>query len=245
MNRYKIPNIVIRRMSAYYRILGDMAAGGKTAVRSSQLGEKTHCAASQVRQDLSFFGCFGISGQGYSLAELRENIAKVMGVDRKHAAVVIGVGNIGSHLIMNQVFEQSGFALKAAFDVAPDVVGREFKGITVQNVSELEAFLKDEKISMAALCLPAKEAQAVAEILCTNGIEAIWNLTGRNLQVPWDVILEELSLSDSFLALSYQLKQRRFPEEERTSESEKKIYRLSEYDHYGHKESIYAAVRDM
>src|SRR3712207_8057664 len=46
--------------------------------------------ASQIRQDLNNFGGFGQQGYGYNVEALHREIGKILGLDRKYKAVLIG-----------------------------------------------------------------------------------------------------------------------------------------------------------
>ena len=101
---------------------------------------------SQIRQDFSCFGEFGQQGYGYNVVALRGEVAKILGMDRNYTAVLVGVGNIGRALVENFCFEQYGFTLKAAFDINPDLVGKEICSVGVKaiwNFTNTELQVKD------------------------------------------------------------------------------------------------------
>ena len=72
-------------------------------------------------------------------------------------------------------------------------------------VSELENFIARENIEIAALTIPTAAAEKTAEILVNCGIKAIWNFAHIDLNVPKDVVVENVHLFDSLLRLSYNL----------------------------------------
>ena len=49
----------------------------------------------------------------------------------------------------------------------------------------------------------------MAKVLIDNGIKAIWNFAHTDLDAPEDVIVENVHLSESLMALSYILSQYR------------------------------------
>ncbi|MCD7817836.1 MAG: redox-sensing transcriptional repressor Rex, partial [Lachnospiraceae bacterium] len=57
-------------------------------------------------------------------------------------------------------------------------------------------------------------AEMVAPILVENGVKAIWNFAHTDLQVPEDVVVENVHLSESLMQLSYDLNHRKVTEEE-------------------------------
>ncbi len=82
------------------------------------------------------------------------------------------------------------------------------RGIPVRMMDELVDFLKENDIEIAALTIPKSKAVEVADILVANGIKAIWNFAHTDLNLPEDVIVESVHLSDSLMTLSYNVSQR-------------------------------------
>ena len=206
VKRIKVSNNVIRRMPRYLRKLDDLTAAGVERISSGELGRQMGLTPSQIRQDFSCFGEFGQQGYGYNVVALRGEIAKILGMDRHFTAVLVGVGNIGRALVENFCFDQYGYTLKAAFDVNPEVVGREFGSVPVHDIASLDEVLKELKPDVAVLCVPKDMANHVAAEICSCGIHSIWNFTNTELQLEdTDIIVENIHFSDSLLALGYYL----------------------------------------
>ena len=205
MEQRKISRAVISRLPRYYRYLGDLLEAGVERISSSDLSKKMHVTASQIRQDLNNFGGFGQQGYGYNVKYLYTEIGKILGVDRSHNFIIIGAGNLGQALANYASFERSGFILKSLFDVNPRLEGVTIRGIPVRMVDELEDFLKNNDIEIAALTLPKSKAIEVADILVDNGVKGIWNFAHTDLSLPKDVVVENVHLSDTLMKLSYNL----------------------------------------
>ena len=73
---------VIKRLPKYYRYLEAINEKGIVRVSSKELSQITGLTASQIRQDLNHYGCFGQQGYGYNVKELMEELAKIIGVDK-------------------------------------------------------------------------------------------------------------------------------------------------------------------
>ena len=131
-----------------------------------------------------------------------------MGLDKTHNFIIIGAGNLGQALANYASFERSGFVLKSLFDVNPRFEGMAIRGIEVRMMDELVDFLKNNDIEIAALSIPKSKAIEVAVLLVANGIKAIWNFAHTDLNLPKDVIVESVHLSDSLMKLSYNISQR-------------------------------------
>ena len=205
MEQRKISRAVISRLPRYYRYLGDLLEAGVERISSSDLSKKMHVTASQIRQDLNNFGGFGQQGYGYNVKYLYTEIGKILGLDRCHNFIIIGAGNLGQALANYASFERSGFILKSLFDVNPRLEGVTIRGIPVRMVDELEDFLKNNHIEIAALTLPKSKAIEVADILVDNGVKGIWNFAHTDLSLPKDVVVENVHLSDTLMKLSYNL----------------------------------------
>ena len=163
--------------------------------------------ASQIRQDLNNFGGFGQQGYGYNVKYLYTEIGKILGLDKDHNFIIIGAGNLGQALANYASFERNGFILKSLFDVNPRLEGVTIRGIPVRMLDELEGYLQENDIEIAALTLPKSKAEEVADVLVANGIKAIWNFAHTDLTLPKDVFVECVHLADSLMKLSYNISQ--------------------------------------
>ena len=200
-----ISKAVIGRLPRYYRYLGELNEAGVERISSSDLSKKMHVTASQIRQDLNNFGGFGQQGYGYNVKYLRTEIGKILGLDQSHNMVIIGAGNLGQALANYASFVRNGFILKGIFDVNPELKGKVIRDIPIRMMDELETVLQEENIDIAALTIPKTKAVEVSDILVRNGIKAIWNFAHTDLNLPKDVIVESVHLSDSLMKLSYNI----------------------------------------
>ena len=205
MEERQISKAVIKRLPRYYRYLGEILDSGMERISSGELSSRMKVSASQIRQDLNHFGGFGQQGYGYNVKYLHDEIGKILGIDQSHNMVVIGGGNMGQALSKYASFEKNGFKIKGIFDVNPDLIGKKIGNIQIYPTSDLREFVKREKIEIAVLTLPKSAASEMADILVSCGIKAIWNFAHTDLNVPKDVVVENVHLFDSLLRLSYNL----------------------------------------
>jgi redox-sensing transcriptional repressor len=196
---------VIRRMPRYYRYLGELMNQGVERISSKSLSEKMHVTASQIRQDLNNFGGFGQQGYGYNVKYLHEEIGKILGLDKEHAIIVIGVGNLGQAVANYRNFKGLGFNMVGFFDINPNLKGKKIGGVPIMMMNELEDFCKSNKVDICALTLPKDVAGPTAEKVISLGIKAIWNFALVDLEAPEGVIVENVHLSDSLMQLSYKV----------------------------------------
>lgn len=200
-----ISKAVIKRLPRYYRYLGDLMNHGVERISSGDLSKKMKVTASQIRQDLNNFGGFGQQGYGYNVRYLYAEIGKILGLDSRHPMIIVGAGNLGQALANYVEFEKMGFQLVGIFDVNPVLEGIGVRGIEVKMVTDLPFFLRENQVDIAALTLPRNKAAEMADLLVKNGVKAIWNFAHLDLNVPKDVIVENVHLSESLMTLSYNL----------------------------------------
>ena len=205
MEERQISKVVIKRLPRYYRYLGEILDSGMERISSGELSSRMKVTASQIRQDLNHFGGFGQQGYGYNVKYLHEEIGKILGLDKPHAMIVVGGGNMGQALSNYTSFEKNGFLIKGIFDVNPDLIGKDIRGIKIYPVSELREFIKNENIEIAALTLPKAAAPEMADVLVSCGIKAIWNFAHTDLNLSKEVVVENVHLFDSLMRLSYNL----------------------------------------
>ncbi|MCD8324632.1 MAG: redox-sensing transcriptional repressor Rex [Clostridiales bacterium] len=205
MVQKKISQAVIRRLPRYYRYLRDLLDEGTERISSNELSARMKVTASQIRQDLNNFGGFGQQGYGYNVQYLYDEIGKILGLDCHHNIIVVGAGNMGQALANYVNFEKRGFIMTGLFDVNPDLIGKTIRGIPILHVDDLDTFLKEHDVDIAVLTLPKGEAESAAEKLVSLGIHAIWNFAHLDLNLPKDVVVENVHLSDSLMQLSYNI----------------------------------------
>lgn len=200
-----ISSAVIQRLPRYYRYLGELLDSGVERISSNELSEKMKVTASQIRQDLNNFGGFGQQGYGYNVEYLHQEIAKILGIDHSHDMIIVGAGNLGQAIAGYADFEKRGFVVKGIFDINPELTGQSIRGIHVRMIYEMADFVKEHQIEIAALTIPKESAIEVANILAKAGIKAIWNFAHTDLNLPKDIIVENVHLSESLMRLSYNI----------------------------------------
>ena len=201
----KVSSAVIQRLPRYYRYLSDLMEENVDRISSSDLAARMHVTASQIRQDLNTFGGFGQQGYGYNVRYLYNEIAKILGIDRQHNIIIIGAGHLGQAIANYANFERRGFLIKGMFDVDPNLFGKTIRGARVYSLDNLEKFVSENDIQIAALTIPKTRAMEVADRLIKSGIKAIWNFAHTDLVVPDDVVVENVHLSESLMRLSYRV----------------------------------------
>ena len=205
VNEKVISPAVIKRLPRYYRYLGDLLKNDVVRISSKELSQKMNVTASQIRQDLNNFGWFGQQGYGYNVEFLYNEMGRILGLDRTNNIIIIGAGNLGQALANNQDFDSNGFKIIGLFDVNPRLIGMTVRGVEVYDIDMLEDFLSKNEVMIAALTLPKNKATKIAGELVDLGIKALWNFAPVDLNLPDDVIVENVHLSESIMTLSYRI----------------------------------------
>lgn len=202
--KHEVSPAVIRRLPRYYRLLQELERTGVQRTSSRELGNRLDMTASQIRQDLSCFGCFGHQGSGYSVRELRENLERIIGLPEQLPAVLIGAGSLGKVVSENVRFGKRGFRLIGIFDIKPELIGKTLANLEIQSMQQLESFCHTNHPAAAVLCLPKESAQQVAQQLVQLGVRGIWNFSHGDISVEHAEVVT-VHLDDSLMTLSYRL----------------------------------------
>ena len=209
MEERYISKAVIARLPRYYRYLGVLLDEKVERISSRELSRRMKVTASQIRQDLNNFGGFGQQGYGYNVKYLHGEIGKILGLNRTYNMIVVGAGNLGSAIASYVRFEKRGYRLIGLFDNNQDLKAKKVRDIPVRMIDELPDFLKSKQVDIVALTLPSSGAMEVLPVLLENGVKAIWNFAHTDLEVPDDVVVENVHLSESLMQLSYNLNHRK------------------------------------
>ena len=205
MEQKEISQAVIGRLPRYFRYLGELKDEGIERISSQELSDIMKVTASQIRQDFNNFGGFGQQGYGYKVEDLYQEIGKILGLDKTHHLIIIGAGNLGQGLANYMNFERRGFLFKGIFDNNPALFGKKIRNLEVKPMDELEQFVRENNIDIAVLTIPKNSAIQVAERLAANGIKGIWNFAHVDLNVPQEIQVENVHLSDSLMKLTYNI----------------------------------------
>jgi redox-sensing transcriptional repressor len=121
---------------------------------------------------------------GYRCDELVAQIRKILGTDRGWAVALVGTGNLGRALLGYKGFSQQGFRIVAAFDVDPARVGAAIDDVPVYHLDRLPEIVKENRIRLGMIAVPAAAAQTVADKLVAAGVLGIVNFAPFTLNLP-------------------------------------------------------------
>lgn len=201
----KIPDIIIGRLPVYLRALQQLSEKGILTTSSQELGEIIGISAAQIRKDISQFGEFGKQGTGYSVPFLIERLRDILKVDRVWEIVIVGVGDIGHALARYQGFANRGFHVNMVFDNDPKKIGQTVGDYEIMDTAVLAEKVKQNKIKIAMVTVPAAMAQEVADQLVKAGIKAILNYAPTSLNVPSNVRVQYIDPVTHLQRMTYYL----------------------------------------
>lgn len=200
VKNYPVPSI--QRLPVYLRFLKEQRLKGETGVSCTKIAEELGQLSVQVRKDLAITGISGRPKVGYKIDDLIEAIETFLGWNGKTRAFLVGAGSLGSAILGYQGFSAFGLEVVAAFDTNREKLGTTIHGCPVHHIDELTCMGLDKKIDIGILTVPAHVAQSVAKLLVDVGVRGIWNYTPVRLELPDNIVCEQVKLSASFAVLS-------------------------------------------
>ncbi len=199
----QISKAVIKRLPRYRRYLRELQKKGIEKISSKDLSKLIGYTASQIRQDLNNFGGFGQQGYGYSVNNLHDEIGGILGLDREYKMVIVGYGRLGQAIASYISRNEPQFHIVGIFDVKQIIQDVQFKDAQIMTCGSLYNFVRNEGVEIAVITVPSEKAQIVADTVVDAGIKGIWNLTAVDLELPEDIAVENVHMSDSLHALAY------------------------------------------
>ena len=132
----EIPSVVLDRMAIYIRVLNQLQQERIKLTNSKELSNYLPVESGQIRKDLNYLGKFGINGKGYNVKILKKTLQKLMGLEAKWNAVIIGGGRLGKSSVefMKQKKSET-FRIVAAFDPNKRLIGKKISNLKIQNRS--------------------------------------------------------------------------------------------------------------
>jgi redox-sensing transcriptional repressor len=182
-----------------------MAEEGQEITSSQEMSDKLGISSAQIRKDLSHFGEFGKQGTGYEIAYLRDQLRRILHVERTWPVALVGHGDLGHALANYAGFAPKGFEIVAVFDSAPHKIGQEVAGKKVVDLAGLPKVVREQDIRVAILAVPSSAAQQVADVLVESGIKAILNYAPINISVPAEVQVQYIDPAAHLQHMTYYL----------------------------------------
>ena len=190
----KVPEPTLRRLPWYLSNIKLMKDNGEQFVSSTQISKEINIDASQIAKDLSYVNISGRTRVGYNIDALIEVLESFLGFTNMHKAFLFGVGSLGAALLRDSGLHHFGLEIVAAFDVNPELVGKDLNGIPIYHSDDFEAKMKEYDVNIGVLTVPINIAQEITDKMVDGGIKAVWNFTPFRIRVPENIVVQNTSL---------------------------------------------------
>ena len=190
----KVPEPTLRRLHWYLSNIKLMKEKGEQYVSSTQISKEINIDASQIAKDLSYVNISGRTRVGYNIDSLIEVLESFLGFTNMHKAFLFGVGSLGAALLRDSGLHHFGLEIVAAFDVNPELVGKDLNGIPIFHSDDFEAKMKEYDVNIGVLTVPINIAQEITDKMVDGGIKAVWNFTPFRIRVPENIVVQNTSL---------------------------------------------------
>ena len=190
----KVPEATLRRLPWYLSNIKLMKDKGEQYVSSTQISKEINIDASQIAKDLSYVNISGRTRVGYNIDALIEVLESFLGFTNMHKAFLFGVGSLGAALLRDSGLHHFGLEIVAAFDVNPELVGKDLNGIPIYHSDDFEAKMKEYDVNIGVLTVPINIAQEITDKMVDGGIKAVWNFTPFRIRVPENIVVQNTSL---------------------------------------------------
>ena len=190
----KVPEPTLRRLPWYLSNIKLMKEKGEQYVSSTQISKEINIDASQIAKDLSHVNISGRTRVGYNIDALIEVLESFLGFTNMHKAFLFGVGSLGGALLRDSGLRHFGLEIVAAFDVNPELVGKDLGGIPIFHSDDFEAKMKEYDVNIGVLTVPINIAQEITNKMVDGGIKAVWNFTPFRIRVPENIVVQNTSL---------------------------------------------------
>ena len=190
----KVPEPTLRRLPWYLSNIKLMKEKGERYVSSTQISKEINIESSQIAKDLSYVKVSGRTRVGYEIDELIRVLEEFLGFTNMHKAFLFGVGSLGAALLRDSGLHHFGLEIVAAFDVNPELVGKDLNGIPIFHSDDFEAKMKEYDVNIGVLTVPINIAQEITNKMVDGGIKAVWNFTPFRIRVPENIVVQNTSL---------------------------------------------------
>lgn len=190
----KVPEPTLRRLPWYLSNIKLMKEKGEQYVSSTQISKEINIDVSQIAKDLSYVNISGRTRVGYNIDALIEVLESFLGFTNMHKAFLFGVGSLGAALLRDSGLHHFGLEIVAAFDVNPELVGKDLNGIPIFHSDDFETKMKEYDVNIGVLTVPINIAQEITNKMVDGGIKAVWNFTPFRIRVPENIVVQNTSL---------------------------------------------------
>jgi redox-sensing transcriptional repressor len=193
----------VKRLLLYRLCLVKFREMGFKRVYSYNLGHEAGVSAEQIRKDFSHFKITGNKKGGYDIESVLYKLNNIFRKNELQKVIIVGMGNIGRALSHYECgFTERRQYIVAGFDMDPVKIKKTYN-VPVYDMQRMDEYIRTHNIQVAIMAVPSISAQEVCTILVDAGIKGIMNFSPVLLQVPVDVIVNNINLCDELEIVIY------------------------------------------
>jgi redox-sensing transcriptional repressor len=204
----EISDSCLRRLSIYSRAFNRLEKNSVNYITSMELAEISGFQPAQIRKDLSYFGCFGQRGVGYNVGKLKNELARILGLNSEWGLVVIGCAQYCGVLMDSIALKENNFNINKIYDENPENYQCKSDGITIFHMDRLEETLDPAKDNIVIIALPPPDVQDVIDRLSRIGVKAAVYLASRCVNVPDNMVILNHDISIELGMMTYRLSEK-------------------------------------
>jgi redox-sensing transcriptional repressor len=200
-----IPDPTIRRLSSYLRTLDILEKQDIRVISSRKLAEIEGITDGLVRKDLSLFGSFGVRGVGYHVTPLKDQLVRILGLDKKWDIVLIGTGETSKIFLDSEAFKKKNLQIIKIFDKTPELIGKKIDGLAISNLDNLEKEINPRDVDLAIVALSPPEVQSVINRLGKIGVKGALYFASRSISIPDGMFVRNQDVSIELGTLTFSI----------------------------------------
>jgi redox-sensing transcriptional repressor len=201
-----IPRPSIARLCKVYNLLEELEQQGVRTISSSEIGNRIGVTSHSVRKDINYLGEIGTVGAGYDVGRLKGHIEGNLGLGVERRACVVGLGELGTAFLQNDMLLTGNFRVIAGFDSSINKLETIITEIPVYPTHEIAEVVKKQAIELAVVAVPAHAARETVQRLIDGGIKGIINFSSAAVHTTQQsVFVSNIDIVSEFRILSAEL----------------------------------------
>jgi len=140
-------------------------------------------------------GYTGTPTRGYDVSGLIARIGQFLDAPEGQGVALAGVGHLGQAIMAYFAGRRPHLAIVAAFDKDPQKVDRVIHGCPCYPVERMEEIVREQRIRVGIIAVPAPAAQATANTLVRAGVRGLLNFAPARLHVPVDTYVQDADIA--------------------------------------------------
>lgn len=206
--RKALPKATARRLPEYYRQFLRLKEEGVEVINSFELEQYIKIEATTIRRDFSYVGELGKQRVGYNVDKVINQLKIALGLQKERNVVLIGAGHLGQALFNYNYIKGNNIFISECYDSDPSRIGTNIGGVTIQDIAKLEDTLSSD-LDVAILAIPSDHAQETTDRLVELGFKGFLNFSSNRINVPADVVVENVDLANNLQTLMYLVDQKK------------------------------------